>query len=105
MLSKVAVGIFKTFKTTSAFYNVGFITQSEIFKLKFWNYSSNFVIIIYYESAGSDSIIPSSVADPGCFIPDPDLSICASRIPDLGSRILVLCKKGVAKVNITFSCC
>jgi hypothetical protein len=32
-----------------------------------------------------------SVADPGCFIPHP--SICSSRIPDLGSRILVLCKK------------
>jgi hypothetical protein len=34
-----------------------------------------------------------SVADPGCFIPDPDLSICSSQILDLGSRILVLCKK------------
>jgi hypothetical protein len=28
-----------------------------------------------------------SVADPGCFIPDPDPSICSSRIPDLGYQI------------------
>jgi hypothetical protein len=62
---------------------------------------------------GSNSVL--RIRDVLSRIPDPDPSICLSRIPDLesrisdpgsrisdlGSRILVLCKKkGVAKVNI-----
>jgi hypothetical protein len=34
-----------------------------------------------------------SVADPGCFIPDPGSGSEYLFIPGLGSRILVLCKK------------
>jgi hypothetical protein len=41
----------------------------------------------------------ASVADPGCFVPDP--RIFSSRIPDPTSYV----KKRVAKVNILFSCC
>jgi hypothetical protein len=57
-------------------------------------------------------IVVASVADLGCFVPDPRSKI-QYFVPDPGSENFfipdpvsyVLCKKGVAIVNILFSCC
>jgi hypothetical protein len=47
------------------------------YRYRFIDFSDSDVNIIYLYS----------VADPGCFIPDPDPSICSSRISNPGSRI------------------
>jgi hypothetical protein len=36
-------------------------------------------------SMGLTMLLPHSVADPGCFIPDPDPRVFSSRISDPGS--------------------